>query len=603
MTERNISVNFDYVKRTITATLIGPSNSPAYPYYLFRAYDENGVVISNFFISEVNSSAYGDLYVGSSNFGLDLSSFWASYDSSFGRTDLSGVYVGVGTTNWELSSEFDYPAGMVLVNTGVSPETRTPYRTIRDALETGYTTNQLVVLDKRNNQYLNDKLLITRGDAVLQGSIATVTNKNAITLNSSFAPGVAYSNYNLNSSIVEVISGSFSGTTFAVTSHAAGSSTVYVDRDCSSMSGQIIKIMPYREISSYSGWSYSTSGPADNKGSGGILTRFGLTETIPNKLGSIYYSTGVNLGFVTGDHPTAAADITIPNLILNLVPSDPTHPNALALKQYFDPAIDNIYFGLNTGYIYSRVGLIPQDPYKRTVSVGDLVIFNPASNPGSTATGLITNVNYDPNLIIDFWPRVNPATVSSFTIYRNNYVRLDCFPEFDKTYNCAAFPTTGSIQKLETLAFAPIYGSGAVYSNISTPSAELDFSANEYEGAFGNTNFTSHFHIGPVKLSNGQVLDDAQNAGNGVTPYLYFSGLVYHGNPNSPTTVVSRKGFSSQNTNVAGNFDGSYYRDGVMTITSNAAFNASETLICKATVGYGSAKIERVFTIPVQPAV
>jgi hypothetical protein len=78
---------------------------------------------------------------------------------------------------------------------------------------------------------------------------------------------------------------------------------------------------------------------------------------------------------------------------------------------------------------------------------------------------------------------------------------------------------------------------------------------------------------------------------------------VYHCNPNSPVVLVNKKAFSSQGTSIAGNFDGDYYKDGVMTFTANASFNASETMICKATVGYGSAKITRVFTIPVQPAI
>lgn len=600
MTERNITANFDYVNRKINFNLVGASNSPPYAYYLFRVYDEEGCIISNAYVPEVSANSYGDLYASSVSFGLDLGGYIAAYDSSFGRTDLSGVYVGVPSTNWEMSSEIDYPPGLYLVNT--IDQNTTYYLTNRQAYETGWLSSPVLNLDKRSDKYIGDKLLITRGDAVLHATIATVTNKNALTLTTSnLPPGISYSSYNLNSSIVEVLSGAASGTTFAVTNHAPGSSTIYVDRDCFSMSGQLVKIMPYREVTSYSGWNYNTGLPV-NKGSGGIMGRFGLNQTIPNKIGSLYYTTGTFIqNYYSGEHLLFVPNITLPWGILNAIPDDPLFPIHILPS--------NPFFASNTGYYVSQVQLLNHsiDPYKRDIGRGDLVIFNPASSPGSTATGVICRADpFGVNTLIEYWPAVTPSAGSSYTIFRNNSVYLQCFPEFDKTYNVAAFPVSGVSNSFitETLPYSKIYGEGAVYSSISTPSAELDFNANEYEGAFGNTAYTSHFHIGPVRLSNGQVLDDSKTLPTkGTPPFLFFSGLVYNGNPNSPVTVLSRSGFSTQNTNVAGNFDGAYYKDGVMTFTANTVFNASETMVCKAVVSYGSAKIERVFTIPVQPAV
>jgi hypothetical protein len=604
MTERNITANFDYVNRKINFNLVGASNSPPYPSYLFRLYDEEGCIIANAYVPEVSATSYGDLYASSIDFGLDLRGFVAAYDSSFGRTDLSGVYVGVPTTNWEMSSELDYSPGLSLIDTLNNKTTN--YLTNRQAYETGWLSSPILTIDKRSNKYIGDKLLITRGDAVLQATIATVTNKNALTFTTNnLPPGASYANYNLNSSIVEVLSGAASGTTFAVTSHAAGSSTVYVDRDCFSMSGQLVKIMPYREVIGYTGWNYDTGLPS-NKGSGGIMGRFSLNQNIPNKIGSLYYTTGTFVNSIySGEHLGYIPDVTAPFQLLSLAGDNPG--TAYLGFFYFQPT--NPYYPAGTGYHITQVLLQNHkiDPYKRDISRGDLVIYNPSSNPASTATGVIVLAGDDGvNTTIQYWPAQTPAAGSTYTIFRSNQVYLQCFPEFDKTYNCAAFPVSGAANFVltETLPYSKVYAEGAVYSSVRTPAAELDFNANEYEGAFGNTAYTSHFHIGPVRLSNGQVLDDSKTLSTkGVTPFLYFSGAVYNGNPNSPVTVFSRSGFSTQNTNVAGNFDGSYYKDGVMTFTANTVFNASETMVCKAAVSYGSAKIERVFTIPVQPAV
>lgn len=598
MTERNISANFDYIKRIINANLVGPSNSPPYSAYLFRAYDEAGCIVSQFFMPEVAANTYGDLYAGSASFGLDLSTFWPSYDSSFGRTDLSGVYAGVGTTNWEFSAELDYDTAELIAFV-VLGQTRY-YKSNREVYEVGLTGNPYFTLDKRNNQYIGDKVLITRGDAVLQGAINTVSDKNILTITTSNSPA-SYTGYNLNSSIVEVISGAGSGQVFSVTSHTLGSSNIYVDRDCFSLSGQIVKIMPYREVSSYSGWTYSNAaGLAGNKGQGGILSRFGLTETIPNRIGSIQYASATNLGTELVEHPLSSTDgPTVQFSYLSLFSEDTSQPIYILGT--------NDFLGVTTGYTTRKIR-VAKDTYLKDIAVGDLVIYNPISNLSNTVTGFVAKVTGSANLDLFLWPNVQPHGSSTYKVFRNNLLKLDCFPEFDKSYNCAAFPSmTGnpwdvpygfSIQN-----YSSVYGSGAVFSNIKTPSAELEFSANEYEGAFGNTNYTSHFHIGPVTLSNGQILDDTYIMTGKVPPSLFFSGTVYNGNPNSPVTVMNRKGFSTQNTNVAGNFDGTYYKDGVMTFTSDVTFNASETIVCKAIVSYGSAKIERVFTIPVQPAI
>ncbi|MCB1713349.1 MAG: hypothetical protein KDH96_13055, partial [Candidatus Riesia sp.] len=67
--------------------------------------------------------------------------------------------------------------------------------------------------------------------------------------------------------------------------------------------------------------------------------------------------------------------------------------------------------------------------------------------------------------------------------------------------------------------------------------------------------------------------------------------------------AASSSGFSTRNSDAAHLFSGTYFQNGVYTHTASSTFTASETLICVAEVRYGAIKIQKTFTLPVQPAV
>jgi hypothetical protein len=235
------------------------------------------------------------------------------------------------------------------------------------------------------------------------------------------------------------------------------------------------------------------------------------------------------------------------------------------------------------------------DTYKRDVSMGDLIFYNPASSPGSTNTGVIIGVAAHGNASqgdysVTYWPGVAAAAASTYTIYRSNTPVIQCFPEPDREYIAIAEINNGNL-------------SGMSIQRVRTPKMEIDFTANEYENLFTLGNPVSHLHIGPVSVSNGGILDDSLTLTGNVIPYMYLSGVLYNGNPSSPTILLNKASFSTQNTSAAINFNGSYYKDGIFTYAVSTLFNASETMVCKLVLRYGSIKLAKTITIPVQPAV
>jgi hypothetical protein len=529
-----ILVNLDYVNRKTSASLmfVGLETGYLAP-IVARVFDEDGVLNQQFTLNQVSGYNFVTTFRGGGSFGIDFTS--RGYDTSIYRTDLSGVYFSDQITSWVMYSPW--------VDLGEQ-------NIISDLLDTHVALPNTI--DKRHNVYLNNPVLITKGDAVYQGKIDTVTNSNYVSFTNDRSLA-SYMSYNLDNSIIQVLSGSASGQTFSITSYSTGETGAYVDRDCTSLSGQIVKIMPYRVVNGYSGWPNFTINYLSS-GSAGIKTRFSLSENIPNKLGSIYYTSGTYSGATTTYHPL-----------------DTAH-NAQAVP--------------------ASVVTLVSDTYLRDIRTGDLVFYNPTGSPAAIATGVILhktshNVPAVGNIAITYWPTGVPSASSTYTIFRGNDFSVQSFPKFDSNYMLSLDGVSGA--NLETI--------------FRSPSAELEMVANEYESTYSVVPATAHFQFGPVRLSNGQILDDTLTMTGGVPPFLWFSGQIINGDVNSPTTLVNKTMFSTQNTNIGQNYDGMYYKDGIFTIASDTSFNASETLICKVSISYGSAKIDRVFTVPVQPAI
>lgn len=526
----NINSNIDYNrKKTVVSVL---STSGFYAPATAHVIDENGTMIQSIPLASTSGPLNYSLTKGEGNLGLFPATNCA--DQGIARTDLSGIRYNHFTSNWQLSAESDFLDFL-------------------KAIETGSAAQDTFGLDERNDVYNDTPILITRGDAVLHGTISSVTSGNIITIASDKLL-YSYTGANLTNCIGTVISGSKLNQSFAVTSYTLGQTSIYVDRDLTTFSGQLVKLMPYRISNSYSGWAGYTGGIA-NKGSGGINVRFAVTENVPTTVGSMRYSTGFYSGTRLVFHPA-------------------------------DPSGGVIPFTY-TGAVVALSG----DNYQRDVNLGDLVYYNPLSNPSLTNTGVILYTGLHNNAAegaytITFWPAVVPASNSTYTIARANALHVQSYPKFDQDYTVSIIDTSGQY-------FA---------TTIHSPTAEVDIVANEFESQFGPIPESSNFHIGPVHLSNGQVLDDWRTYATGI-PHMYMTATVVGGDPNNPTTHLSETCFSTQHSNIAHNHNGAFYTGGTFTVAADVSFIASETLTCKADVRLGAAKISKTVSIPVQPAI
>tara|TARA_R110002074_G_scaffold402324_1_gene607047 strand:+ start:96849 stop:98501 length:1653 start_codon:yes stop_codon:yes gene_type:complete len=543
----DLLVNLDYKTRETHATLVNPYLTGDFvgaSDQILRMYDEKGCVIHRMQLGHSPATYHSQILNASAPFGLRFGSNAATdpiggYDSSINRVDTSGVSVPYLLTMWEMSNEFNV------------------LDTVSD-LENGIRDTNYVDIDRRDGCYIDVPLLITGGDAVIQGIVATVTGETDMSLTYDRSI-LSYTGSSIGDAICEVISGANEGQTFSVRAHTLGSSDLSVDRDVTHLSGQIVKVMPYRIVDSYSGWTY-TGSTTSNMGEGGMRARFGLDVDIPAGPGSIHYLSGTYSGIAAVAHPLDVLQAPV--------------------------------------FTASVVALM-SDPYMRDVRVGDVVYYTPASAPSAEFTGFVVSttsshgVPAEGDYTISIWPEEAPTATSEYKIFRKNLVDLQVYPELDREYLCVTRSTNDMI-----------VNTGVKYSTkVKTPSVTVDFAANEFESMFPSIPETSHFHIGPIHLSNGQTLLDDGVGENNVPPYLLFSGLVTNGDPEAPATILEKEAFSTQNADAAHKFNGAYYKDGVMTLAASTSFNASETIICKTVIRYGSIKIDRVFTIPVQPSV
>lgn len=529
MTDFNLNTSLDYTNRTISAALVTPGAHTGFISSLqYRLIDENGTIISFFNLTKASGHNALTSYTGIDSMDLDLSVYNGGYDTSIYRTDLSGVYVSIAQTMWEMQGEVPLLQSFVR------------------GLELEYTTTTYNVVDTRNNVYKDIPLIVERGDCVLQGAISTVSEKNKITVivDKSLA---SYTGYNLKNTFMEVISGSASGSIYTVTDQNLG--TLTIDKNCYGLSGQIVKFKPYRIVTSYSGLSYNGAG--SNLGDNGLKARFGLNNTIPGKVGSLYYTGGYYSGSALVDYPVLVGQ----------------------------------GFPL---YTVSTV-VLKNDIYMRDVQLGDLIFYNPASNPSSVNTGVVLYTGPHANTgqgdyYVQYWPATAASTGSTYTIYRSNISKLNTIPKLGSNYTALATYSTTTGNWMET---------------VKTPEIRsIDFTANEQESTYNFITETSHFYVGPISLSNGQIISYT-----GGDPTLLISGKLYQGDPSNPVTSLNTGIYCSQNTDIGDKYKGMYFDNGVATFTTDASFTTAQTLTFESEIRLGLNKIVNIHTVPVQPAV
>ena len=534
----NLTTSIDYNNNLFNATVVA-TGTAEYSTLEVDILSPKGYVINRFELNKVQDRRNGSIFFGSAPLGLHLAA--QGKDTSIGSEDLSGVYYSELYTNWPFSA---------------STSVGNPYKAdYIDNFEVPYAIDS-ILLSKLEDTYLNTPLLITRGDAVLFGTVSTVVNENNITL-SQFYTGNAYSSYDLSNSLVEVVSGADLGKQYYVSTQSG--STLVLTNSVYNLSGQVVKVQPIRKVSNYTPWdiplTYLSGNVFGEFGSNGASSRFGLDQNIPIKVGSIFELSGIDV------LPIYSGDIT------PIV----THP--LDIAETFP--INTTFIGIYSSYL--------EDNYLDVV-VGDTVIYTPTSFPLETRTGVVGGTftfeagSTGYTVVNLFNPEGDVDLTYPIIIHRHNQFTLMEYPEFGSEFMCVLNSDS------EVLATA----------TLETPEAVLETSANEYESTYSVIPETSHFHVGPVTLTNGQTL-------SGFPVSISFS--VENGDVASPTTVISSEGNSLQHVSVGHLFDGKYYKDGVFTAPALTVFNASETLFLKAEVSYGSAKITKTVTIPVQPAI
>lgn len=453
--------------------------------------------------------------------------------AAFGSTITSttGIYFSDMLVNWKTS---DYNANILLIETGLSPN--------------GITISQ------RDNIYSGVPVLITRGDSVLQTRVDSVAGGNYIAWNCQEAAiNTIAGTFNYNNSIVEVLSGSNAGQIARITSY--DTTGFYVDRDVYSWSGNYIKVMPRRWIKEYTPWSRPDPTNYSEAGTGDILAEFKLSEAKPTGVGFAYNLTGQFINNVSVDVYQISQGVGGSNFFN-------TSGTTILLQRPLDQKDvqpgDVLFYYANEDSNQLNSGVVLQ---VRTAADAD-----------------ISNEYYE----VTYFPSGRPASplIAPMHLHRADQYSLELYPEFDQDYSVHAY----------------IAGIGQVgYTKFRTPSAEIEFSANEHESTYGTVGEQAHFHIGPVRLSNGEYLNDSK--------YLTLSGTIEQGDVTNPTVLARGVANGSQNPNIGHNYSGSYYKDGVYTISVANSFNASETLFAKIQANYGSAVVTNVITLPVQPSV
>lgn len=410
------------------------------------------------------------------------------------------------------------------------------------AIATGLT--QYNTVSQIDDVYSGIPVLITRGDAVPHFYVESVSNKNVIRYNTTLLSS-AYltgAGCNLDDSIGVILSGAYSGTKFHVWSHSPSTTGITIDRDATNWSGAYFKLMPYRTITSYSGWE-NYSGQTN-----GVHASFGLNSARSVELGSLA---------LVGSH-LSSSTLDAGN-VLGIGPA-----------------------GINLPVTVAAV-LSPTAAYQYDIALGDIIQYY-KSGSLATAYGTILEATADspaPGFTtIKYWPTgiMAPVPNGNANIYRSNVYELVNYPEFNKEYMVSVLSTEGVVDSYR----------------IKTPSAELELTANEFDSTYGSIGDVAHFHIGPLHLSNGQVVQ---------TNYLLrYVVDMYQGDVTSSTPITSWNAHATMGTDIGLSTNGSYFKKGIFTATYAQALNASETLIFDVSAGVGAAKKQKIVTIPVQPS-
>jgi hypothetical protein len=515
--------------------------------------------VKNFYIASPNGEVYADSAVA--NFGNSTGVYQGHafnvYSAAMG---ISGNHFGTDVRNTDAAGSVSgLAASLPWTHWRFSDEVEAGVRDQWENYETGLAQNTYV-FPKIDDLYSGIPVIVTRGDAVLHAFVDSISGNNFLAVNNE-SETTTIPSHDYAGAKGEVLDGGFAGEIFHVVSTGwfGGNLILEIDRDAKTVSegysGAIIALYPRAVIVGYSGWeSMSTSTTLTTTGEG-ITAQFNLDSAIPE-----------NVGSWTGANPTVNGTVQFDSSpLLFGVPSVSTEGEVNGTSINITNYIDDL----------------------RDARVGDLFYYDALA--GGRSGAVITEATDVGAGIfqVTFYPQGTFAAGAEYEVYRVNEYKIEAYPEFDKTYlGVVHTGVSDEDGNPSTILDASL---------VSAPEASLEFSANDYEASYGTVTERSHFHIGPVNLSNGQRLDHSED--------LYMTASLYDGDPLNSTPMETWEAYSTQNPDIGENFDGLYYRDGVFVGTLNQAFNAAETLTLVAEVRLGSANIRRVITLPVQPSI
>jgi hypothetical protein len=559
-----IGVNFDYVNRTTDMTLIdavpGTSHLTGSIGHIGRLLNGVGTTIQTISLAAANMSAVDSTgYYGQGMFGLSVDGdiLNGGADRS---SDTGSVYIDYYPWHWEAStmSSGDYVSGGI-------PLASIAYDVFTGAsavIEAALTSNANIHWDTRGGETTSDyysgfPVIVERGDSAVNGFVNTVVNDNQVTLTVSNQVGAAnYLAKTVAPAIGKVVSGANLGDVFRV----VGQEPTYLefDIDASALSGQTVSLMPIRDITGSTAFTIESYANQEfNTGGGGPEAKFSLDDFIPNDVGSILLSSSSWTASGVGPSVVGGTSQTIPVQAIDII----------------------------------------NDIYSRDVKQGDVVYYS----KGEEATsGVVCSVEASPiggyDTRLNTYPAHHSRSIdasSGVTIYRSNGLCVLSFPELDSTYTTDIRPTLEDASYLSPKAFSSV---------VTTPSlSSLEVTANEYESTFTTISESTHFHIGAIHLSNGQVINES-SVSTSLLPILDVSAVIQGGDPTSLTSYVNTTMHSTQGPSSAHRFAGQYYNNGIATFTTSQVFNAAQTLFCSVTAKFGSIIVNKDLTLPVQPS-
>lgn len=644
----NIQASFNYTDREIDISLSAAGTGIADLdggntdiEFIYKVIDSQGKVVQFGRLQrDVTDPLRPVTYSNSSNFG------YSRFGLSHTAVGLPGVTFLQGGNTLQVNNKYDYAGGYEPSDadkTGAAWVTHfplsmwaSPYKnpTFPGANKTAEYEQRLaynnpnVPWSTQDGAYNNDTIIIEDGDAVLKGLVDTVSGNTDITLTTANTKnGTLYSGENIAPAILKVTAGTYAGETYYCS--AQSSDTLTLDGDVEHLSGQRVALMPVRTISSYQGYDFN-SAIYSGLGFGGPNAKFFVDTAIPKDLGSFTFSGG---GGWSDEGTTATGSIdwitiaTTPNL---------GDGNFSTLGSYVDNFQEYASVTGNTFLIEnpSRGGATVDFPM-----IGSVARFRGTDD--SYQTGIVTFVDTGSSDVnhpirIGLYPPTSNADASrDLNIYQPNTFTVLTYPEFDTDYTIeitqglskagkvylagdsftaqliGLSPAIQNPQSSDASSWAFI-STGDIYSNtevsttysktIRTPSASVDITANEYESQFTTVPETTHFHIGPVHLSNGEVLTEVDLSATKL-PALNIALTVKGGDPTALQSYIDSSMYMTQIASGAPFYNGQYSYNGLSTFTTSQVFNASQTLWCEATASYGAANVKKTIALPVQPSV